>query len=199
MSSWYLRNKNIFNICTSDTGLGASYYRNYFICKEPSYTFPVVTHEFNLLWVNSYFSLDVGFLSMQLGGLRPDIDIFLMMLSEWPFIPSIRDKAAMGLLGWSGHTVMCLLPGSLSGIYWAHKIPPTCISAPGLRKSLPGLPHFPTGVLKRLEVKQTVPSAVWTSSLLAATPAEAGSSFDPCLSSTHRCSGPKCLLGDEGW
>lgn len=82
MSLWYLRNENIFNIFTGDAGLAAFYYRSYFICKEPSYTFPVVTHEFNLLWVNSFFSLDFGFLSIKLGDLRPDIDIFLMMSSE---------------------------------------------------------------------------------------------------------------------
>ena len=60
MSVWNLRNKNILNIFTGDGSL-ASYYSNYFVCKEPSYTFPAKTHEFNLFWANFFFSLGLGF------------------------------------------------------------------------------------------------------------------------------------------
>lgn len=39
LSSWHLRNKNIFNIFTSNDGLASSFYRKCFACKRIKLSF----------------------------------------------------------------------------------------------------------------------------------------------------------------
>lgn len=69
MSLSYLRYKNILNIYIGDGGLASSSYSNSFVCKEPSYTFPAVPHEFNSLRRNSLSSLRLVSPAVKLVGL----------------------------------------------------------------------------------------------------------------------------------